>query len=619
MSFRPPCAAALAAAFSLGSLHAQDLAIFGFDGNLASSDGDATSVASDLRTTHQTQYGPSRLCVVQSWPDVGSSIEFSIVPMSGYELDFDGFDLDYFGSSHSTFNRIELTSSLDGHATPLFERVDSPVVPVGDFSIDLASVPGMRDVRSPVTFRLSFHRVGGWYSTQHFEINGIDVRGRGRRRGSGGGTASPCAATGLVSIAGDTLALHDSSGAVLLQSQIAGSSLPLAGSAFGSNGTHYALAATGDLAIVDPSYPVWQPVHTFSVLDCQDLLFDATTGTGFLLTRGGIWTFDESELTNYSSSLSLHPLLTLPIGAMPASLFWWNGELHYVDTGALDGGIWQVDPRYGGRSRVRQDAYGGPISSGTDGRHFIVEGVNSIHRIDLSTGVRTPFYTGASATLTAVAVENEAYGPGCSGTGALIVYPKTLPRITEHPFEILGTDPASVSIVRFGGVTVPRGGTPGSQHGGWQVTSTTLLLWPPANAGGSRTIDVVANGRVRSALVATEPSIAPTVAVPGVFDTGGDLTIYGDNGSLAGAGTYALVFSSSPLPSSLPGIVSLDLGGGFTDIRVAPSVNGSPSVHPIGRVPASLAGTTLYVQGLIIDSTFTLPLWSTNRREISFR
>ena len=74
-----------------------------------------------------------------------------------------------------------------------------------------------------------------------------------------------------------------------------------------------------------------------------------------------------------------------------------------------------------------------------------------------------------------------------------------------------------------------------------------------------------------------------------------------------------LAFSASSQPSSLPGIVDLGIGAGFTQLDVWPipvAVDASGIARfDLPSVP-TMAGVNLWFQGLLLGST--LPLSSTN-------
>ena len=84
--------------------------------------------------------------------------------------------------------------------------------------------------------------------------------------------------------------------------------------------------------------------------------------------------------------------------------------------------------------------------------------------------------------------------------------------------------------------------------------------------------------------------------------------------------TVLLYASLDPIPSVAPGIVSLDIGNGFTtlfalgSVVVAPTGYTQVSIPTVGLPPL----TTFYVQSVGLPSPLTLPVPVSNTQEVLY-
>ncbi|HEX5052788.1 MAG TPA: hypothetical protein VFZ65_13510 [Planctomycetota bacterium] len=116
------------------------------------------------------------------------------------------------------------------------------------------------------------------------------------------------------------------------------------------------------------------------------------------------------------------------------------------------------------------------------------------------------------------------------------------------------------------------------------------------------------------------PQFFAEAAVP----TNGIVHGYLHSGPVVGPTISIVVLSQTLLPSVAPGLCSLAIGNGFSDIVLDPSVYLHDPVTGIapanyGPIPANLLGQTYYFQGLILDlGVSMLPLPETNAWGVQF-
>jgi matrixin len=194
--------------------------------------------------------------------------------------------------------------------------------------------------------------------------------------------------------------------------------------------------------------------------------------------------------------------------------------------------------------------------------------------------------------------------------------PAPLASQTLVPMTITGTDLASVSSVSIGPTTVSGAALTTSS------TQITFNLPSPLSAGSLGPVSVTAtnpSGTSNSINLTIDPASPPVLFGILGFTFAGQ-TITADTYTAPG-NFVILIMSASNLPSSIPGLVDLGLGAGFTQIfmfptTVAGAAQGKTTtsfVVPTGGPP----NTIFYFQSVSIPPTVISPFPSSNLAQMT--
>ena len=139
-----------------------------------------------------------------------------------------------------------------------------------------------------------------------------------------------------------------------------------------------------------------------------------------------------------------------------------------------------------------------------------------------------------------------------------------------------------------------------------------VLFFNPATQSNTVQVDLVPPA---SAALYNEP------VVPAL----GTVHVRLHHGPVTGPTLCLVVWGQTPTPSVFPGLASLGIGAGFTDLLLDPNVYAHDPLTGVaaadyGPVPPSLVGSYYYFQGLILDvGAMTLPLPPTNVYRVDFQ
>ncbi|MGH7152181.1 MAG: hypothetical protein ACREIU_15860, partial [Planctomycetota bacterium] len=175
---------------------------------------------------------------------------------------------------------------------------------------------------------------------------------------------------------------------------------------------------------------------------------------------------------------------------------------------------------------------------------------------------------------------------------------------------ITGTDLSSVSSVSVGGVSISGAALTTSP------TQVTFNLPNPLLALNLGPISVTAtnpSGTSNALPLTIDPATPPALILPSLTATGQPFSA--DTYTVPG-NFVILIMSPSNLPSSVPGVVDLNLGAGFTQILLFPTLVAGAAqgrattsfVVPPGGTPLSV----FYFQSISIPPGFASPFPSSN-------
>lgn len=194
--------------------------------------------------------------------------------------------------------------------------------------------------------------------------------------------------------------------------------------------------------------------------------------------------------------------------------------------------------------------------------------------------------------------------------------PTSLPNVTEGFFRLNGTDFVGVTEVLFDASSITSTSVDDWHAGYYRVVNdTTLDVYPPqAQATGGHTLrlrNLAGLSNVQNVALAFQASAV--LRTHATLTAGRPQTIFTSSGPNAGAYVSFLCLSPSNLPSNLPGIVSLEIGNGFTSLTllsIAFPRNLATRAATIGPFPTSdsMLGASLYFEALtFLAPAFPLP------------
>jgi hypothetical protein len=197
----------------------------------------------------------------------------------------------------------------------------------------------------------------------------------------------------------------------------------------------------------------------------------------------------------------------------------------------------------------------------------------------------------------------------------------SLPSLTDQGFVLQGDNLAWLDYMALGNDLVGPGG-PNQWYGGWfqVLTNTTVEFHPrPGQAPGVYSCaginPALTTNQIQVQLTAPQaPRLYAEPAVPS-FGTIHVLTHKGN----VGLPLTLVTLSTSNLPSSAPGIISLAIGNNFAELIV----DGGAYAHDpitgvaqmnLGPIAPALAGLGIWFQGAILDlaAPSLFPIAATN-------
>ncbi|HKB16537.1 MAG TPA: matrixin family metalloprotease [Planctomycetota bacterium] len=175
---------------------------------------------------------------------------------------------------------------------------------------------------------------------------------------------------------------------------------------------------------------------------------------------------------------------------------------------------------------------------------------------------------------------------------------------------ITGTDLATVSSVSIGPATISGAALTASAT---QVTFNLPSPFSAVNLGPNSVTATNPSGTSNALSLTIDPANPPVLAIPGFTGTGQP---FAADTYTAPGNFVILIMSPSNIPSSLPGVVDLGLGAGFSSIlmfptTVAGAAQGKTTTSftvPGGGAP----GTVFYFQSVSIPPSLASPFPSSN-------
>ncbi|MFO1054616.1 MAG: serine hydrolase [Planctomycetota bacterium] len=196
------------------------------------------------------------------------------------------------------------------------------------------------------------------------------------------------------------------------------------------------------------------------------------------------------------------------------------------------------------------------------------------------------------------------------------VSPATLPNVTDQPFVIEGEVLTGVDRVAFGSTTITSRSGSTWADGWFEIRDDRhLAVFPPQGLLPTTYSIRLYNGLYASPSIDVSLSrqTARILGGPSSSRTGFDLVA--SRGASSSSADALLCFSLLATPSSLPGVVDLGIGAGFTQIWTWPTTVPFNLLTGAARwsVP-DLGPATLHFQALIVDprSINPLPFPTTN-------
>jgi len=198
-----------------------------------------------------------------------------------------------------------------------------------------------------------------------------------------------------------------------------------------------------------------------------------------------------------------------------------------------------------------------------------------------------------------------------------VTTPPSLASITPDPVPIFSASPPTMTLTgtSLGAVSQVDVGTVSLTAGGFTVVNDTTITFamPLAGMVGGNSVTVMNAAGTSNALTLTvdpvQPPLldAPTITATGLTWTATTWTNPGD--------LVFLLVSGSNLPSVIPGIVSLGIGNGFTDlvnfpVQVASATQGKTMTSIV--TPAGFAGASIFFQVASVPPTLVTPWPATN-------
>ncbi|MEO6597795.1 MAG: hypothetical protein ABIP94_23870, partial [Planctomycetota bacterium] len=203
----------------------------------------------------------------------------------------------------------------------------------------------------------------------------------------------------------------------------------------------------------------------------------------------------------------------------------------------------------------------------------------------------------------------------------------TLPTLTNQGMVLTGDNLAWTGLVGIGADLI--GATsPSNWNGGYYriLDNQHIEVHPrPGAVPGTYNLRIF-NPAVLSNAIQVD-LVAPTTPkffAEAAMLTGGIVHGHLHTGTVVGPTISIVALSRTLLPSVAPGVCSLAIGNGFSDITLDPNVYLHDAATGIahadyGPIPAALLGQTYHFQGLILDlGVSTLPLPATNAWTVAF-
>lgn len=192
--------------------------------------------------------------------------------------------------------------------------------------------------------------------------------------------------------------------------------------------------------------------------------------------------------------------------------------------------------------------------------------------------------------------------------GAPLVSTKT--NLSKTPFVFFGSFLDQVSSVQFGNHVLQPGDPTRFEQGYFAAPSPTVLhVYPPAALPPGlyhvQPFSAQGGGTVRTVTITLTTSFT---AAAQDYVVGGAMpfSIYAGQGTLSDLSLVALAASQSALPSSLPGLLSLDLGNGFSDYFLSDWALWNPLSRTVRwNVPGLGPWTIAHVQ--MVGADFGVP------------
>ncbi|MEZ5963557.1 MAG: S8 family serine peptidase [Planctomycetota bacterium] len=197
--------------------------------------------------------------------------------------------------------------------------------------------------------------------------------------------------------------------------------------------------------------------------------------------------------------------------------------------------------------------------------------------------------------------------------------PTDLPNVTEGFFRLAGSDFVGVTEVQFDGAAITSTNPDNWDTGYFRIVNdSTLDVYPPqARPTGGHTLrlrNAAGLSNVQNVSLSFPTSL--TLRTHSSLTAGANQTIFTSSGPSGGAFASYLALSPSNLPSTLPGVVSFQIGNSFSSLTllsVAFPHNAATRAATIGPLPTnpSMLGAILYYQALTF-AVPSLPLPTTN-------
>lgn len=198
-----------------------------------------------------------------------------------------------------------------------------------------------------------------------------------------------------------------------------------------------------------------------------------------------------------------------------------------------------------------------------------------------------------------------------------VTTPPVLSMITPNPVPIFSPTPPSMTLVGtgLGAVTQVNVGSATLMTGSFVVVNDTTITFnmPVVGMLGPNSVTAVNGAGTSNALTLTVDPVSPP------YLEAATLTFAGFSWTATTWTTPAdlvfLLVSGSNLPSSIPGIVNLGIGNGFTDLvffpaQVANAAQGKTMLSI--TTPPGLGGTSLFFQSAILPPSLATPFPTTN-------